>query len=141
MKAFEASGSISASADIVWQLLTDADGYTSWDPDVTKVDGTIAAGEKITVYTKISPDRAFPVTVSTFEPGKKMVWSSGMPLGMFKGARTFTLTEQVDGSTDYHVREEFTGWMLPFIGRTIPDLSEAFQRHVDGLKAAAEASR
>ena len=69
-----------------------------------------------------------------------MVWSSGMPLGMFKGARTFTLTERDDGSTDYHVREEFTGWMLPLIGRTIPDLSEAFQRHADGLKAAAEAN-
>ena len=59
MKAFEASATIMASADSVWQLLTNADGYTSWDPDVTKVEGTIAGGERITVYTKISPTARF----------------------------------------------------------------------------------
>lgn len=140
MKAFEAEVTIQASADTIWQLLTNRAAYEQWDPDVTRIEGTIAAGQKVTVYTKISPDRAFPVTVSEFVPGKRMVWSSGMPLGLFKGARTFTLTPQADGRTVYHVREEFTGLLLPLIGRTIPDLTESFNRHAHGLKAAAEAA-
>jgi hypothetical protein len=139
MKAFETTILIDASPDAIWRLLTDKSAYEQWDPGVTRVDGRIAAGEKVTVYTEISPDRAFPVTVSEFVPGKKMVWSSGMPLGLFKGARTFTLTPQGDGRTRYHVREEFTGLLLPIIGRTIPDLTPAFDAHAEGLKRAAEA--
>lgn len=140
MKAYEARVTINASADTIWQLLTDRTAYEQWDPDVTRIEGTIAAGEKVTVYTKISPDRAFPVTVAEFVPGRRMVWSSGMPLGLFTGARTFTLTPQGSGSTVYHVREEFSGLLLPLIGRTIPDLTESFNRHANGLKAAAEAA-
>ncbi len=137
MLAYEASVDIKASPEIVWGLITDAEKFTNWDPDVTRIEGQIVHNQKVTVYTKVSPDRAFPVTVAEFVPNQKMVWASGMPLGMFKGQRTFTLTQQGD-TTRYHVREEFTGWLLPIIGRTIPDLSEAFQRHADALKATAE---
>ncbi len=139
MKSFEATTTIAASPERIWAILTDAANFPTWEPGVTRIDGTIAPGEKITVYTKISPDRAFPVTVSEFVPGKKMVWSSGMPLGLFKGARTFTLTLQGNGTVEVHTREVFDGLLLPIIGRTIPDLSESFQNFAAALKKAAEA--
>ncbi|MFT5684527.1 MAG: hypothetical protein ACI8RZ_005468 [Myxococcota bacterium] len=34
------------------------------------------------------------MTVSTLDEGERMVWFSGMPLGLFKGERTFTLTPE-----------------------------------------------
>jgi hypothetical protein len=68
-----------------------------------------------------------------------MVWTGGMPLSLFKGERTFTLTLKSDGSTDFALREEFTGLLLPLIGRTIPDLTSIFDEFAAGLKAHAEA--
>lgn len=63
-----------------------------------------------------------------------------MPLGLFKGERTFTLAPQADGTTQFTTREQFSGLLLPIIGRTIPDLSESFQNFAQGLKNRAENS-
>lgn len=140
MKEFSAAAEIQATPEAIWAILTDGDRYPEWDPGMVRLEGTVALGEKVTAYTRISPNRAFPVTVTRFEPGRKMVWASGMPLGLFKGERTFTLTDRGDGSTHVVVREEFSGLLLPLIGRTIPDLSGAFTDFVQGLKTRAEAT-
>lgn len=138
MKSFNAAINIKASRDTIWRILTDAPNYPAWDPGVIRIEGKIAPGEKLTAYSKLSPDRAFPVKVTEFEPGRKMVWSGGMPLGLFKGVRTFTLVPNNDGSTDFTLREEFSGLLLPLIGRTIPDLTKTFHDFAMGLKAHAE---
>jgi hypothetical protein len=141
MKSFSATTTITASPDKIWKILTDGAKFPQWEPGVTRIEGKIALGEKITVYTKISPNRAFPVTVSEFVPGKKMVWSSSMPLGLFKGARTFTLTPVGKGKVEVVTKEEFSGPLLFIIGRTIPDMSESFQNFAAGLKKRAETTK
>ncbi len=138
MKFFAAKTTINAAPDAIWAILTDGSKYIEWDPNMIRLEGTIAPGEKITIYTKVSPDRAFPITVVEFIPAKKMVWSSGMPLGLFKGERTFLLTPQDNGAVEVSVREEFTGLLAPLITRSIPDLTESFQQFVAGLKKRAE---
>ena len=94
-----------------------------WDSGVERVEGSIASGEKIKVVSKVNPGRAFPVEVTEFTPGKRMTWSGGMPLGLFKGVRTFTLAPGTDGATRFTVREEYTGPLLPMIWRSMPDLA------------------
>ena len=138
MKEFSATTTIDATPETIWAVLTDGAAYPEWDPGMVRLEGRIALGQKITAYTKISPDRAFPVRVTDFVPGQRMVWTGGMPLGLFKGVRTFTLTPQGDGMTQVHVREVFTGPLLPVFGRSIPDLTPAFQDFVNGLKRRAE---
>ncbi len=61
-----------------------------------------------------------------------------MPFGLFKGIRRFSLTEQGDGQTLFHLKETFSGPMLALIGKTIPDMTEPFEAFVKGLKARAE---
>lgn len=140
MKAYDASTAIQASSDAIWNVLTDARGYTQWDSGVERVDGTIGPGEKITVVSRANPGRAFPVRVTEFEPGRRMVWSGGMPLGLFRGVRTFTLTPQAGGVTAFAVREEYTGPLLPLIWRSMPDLDPSFKQFASGLKDRAERS-
>ena len=140
MKRFSATTTIAASPETIWAILTDATRYPEWDPTVDRIEGTIAPGNKITAYTKLSPGRAFPVTISTFEPARKMVWSGGMPLGLFRGDRTFLLTLQGETQTEVHVEEVFGGPLLPLIGRTLPDMDEAFAQFLAGLKQRAESN-
>jgi hypothetical protein len=47
-----------------------------------------------------------------------------MPLGLFVGQRTFSLTPQAGGAVKVHMREEFTRLMAPLITRSIPDLTD-----------------
>ena len=138
MKVFSASTTIEASPANIWAILTDAPAYPEWDPGVDRIEGRIAPGEKITAFSKLSPGRAFPVKVSEFVPGRKMTWIGGMPLGLFKGERTFTLTPQGNGSVEFTLREVFTGPLLPLIGRSLPDLTASFEQFAAGLKSWAE---
>jgi hypothetical protein len=138
MKAFSASTEINASPETVWGILTDSAKFTEWDPGMKSIEGNIAPGEKLTIYAHIAPNRAFKVTVSEFEPNRKLVWSSGMPMGLFKGARTFTLTPKGEG-TEFTTREEFGGLLLPLFGSQIPDMTAVFEAFNAGLKKRAEA--
>lgn len=138
MKFYETSATIQAEPDAIWLILIDAPGYTSWDSGIERVGGRIAHGEKLQVHSKASLGRTFPVKVVEFSPGAKMVWSGGMPLGLFKGVRTFTLAPQGDRSTRFTMREEYTGPLVPLIWRSMPDLQPSFEQFASGLKNKAE---
>ena len=96
MKSFAASIMIRARPEGVWALLTDAAGYPQWNSTVERIEGRIAPGETMMVYAKATPGRAFPLRVSAFVPAQRMVWSGGMPLGLFTGTRDFPLTPAFD---------------------------------------------
>ena len=138
MKEYQAQATIHASADTIWAILIDASAYPEWDPYCDKIEGRIALGEKIKAFSKLSPGRAFPVKVTEMVPNQSMIWSGGMPFGLFKGVRTFTLTPEDSTSTTVTLREVFSGPFLVLIGGSIPDMSEAFEKFVAGLKSRAE---
>jgi hypothetical protein len=138
MKSYDAAAEINASPDAIWAILTDAPGYQAWDSGVERVEGSIAPGEKIKVVSRANPGRAFLVKVTEFAPGRRMTWSGGMLLGLFKGVRTFTLAPGTDGTTRFTMREEYTGPLLPLSWRSMPDLGPSFRQFASGLKERAE---
>ena len=137
MKAYDAAATIAAEPEKIWAILTDAPAYAEWDSGVQRVEGSIAPGEKIKVVSEANPGRAFPVKVTTFEPARAMTWSGGMPLGLFKGVRTFALAPD-GGATRFTMREEYSGPMLGLIWRSMPDLGPSFEQFARGLKQRAE---
>ena len=140
MKSYEAEATIDASPDAIWAILTDAPAYAAWDSGVDRVEGTIAPGETIKVHSQANPGRAFPVKVTDYNPGRSMTWSGGMPAGLFRGVRTFSLTPDGAG-TRFTMREEYTGPLLGLIWRSMPDLGPSFEQFARGLKARAEERR
>lgn len=136
---YAAQRTIHATPETIWSLLTDASGYPAWNPTVISVEGSIAQDQRIALTSTVNPKRKFRLKVSEFEAPRRMVWSSGMPLGLFKGARTYTLTPQGDGATEFSMEEVFSGPMEPMISKSIPDMSESFEQFAEGLKTAAEA--
>jgi hypothetical protein len=138
MKSFATSVTIRARPEAVWALLTNAAGYPQWNSTVEKITGRIAAGEKVTVHSKATPGRAFPLKVTAFVPPQRMVWTGGMPLGLFTGTRSYTLTPTSEGEVAFAMREEFSGLLAPLIARSIPDLQPAFDTFAADLKRRAE---
>ena len=138
MKSFAASIAIKARPENIWAILTDASVYSSLDPAIARVEGRIAAGERVVVHAS---GRSFKLWVTTFEPNQRMVWSGGMPLGLFRGVRTYTLTAAGSGVVDFTMREVFSGLMAPLIVRSIPDLQPSFDTFATNLKRRAESTR
>ncbi|MFN8547082.1 MAG: hypothetical protein U0527_03705 [Candidatus Eisenbacteria bacterium] len=67
-----------------------------------------------------------------------MVWLGGMPFGLFKGERTYTLAPHDDGQTEFAMVERFSGPMSRRIETSIPDLQPTFEEFARCLKQRAE---
>lgn len=128
---------IDAPADRIWALLTDAPAYPEWNPAVLGIEGTIALGEKLALRSIANPKRTFKLRVTEMEAPQRMVWSGGMPLGLFQGVRTYSLTP-TGGGTEFTMVEEYSGLLEPMISKSIPDLTDSFEKFADGLKDTAE---
>jgi hypothetical protein len=81
---------------------------------------------------------AGPLAVSGVQPAEGMVWSDGMPLGLFRGVRTFSLRAVGAERTEFSMQERYSGLLAGLITRAIPDLTESFAQFAEGLKSAAE---
>jgi hypothetical protein len=136
-RSYQSSARIAAPPERVWSILTDAPAYPDWDSGVDAVEGQIAPGETITVRSAANPGRAFSVRVTEFAPAERMTWTGGMPLGLFRGVRTFTLARS-GTETSFVMREAYTGPLLPLIWRSMPDLQPSFDIFAAGLKERAE---
>jgi hypothetical protein len=128
---------IAAAPQVVWDLLTDAPGYPSWNPAVMSLGGRIAEGERIDMVSVVAPTRTFRLQVTGVEPGRRMRWVGGLPLGLFRGVRTFTLAPR-DGGTDFTMEEVMSGPLSPLMNRVVPDMTDSFVLFGDGLRDAAE---
>lgn len=130
------STSIGAPPERVWALLTDGPGFPRWNSTVTGIEGEIAPGARLALSVPVS-DRTFRVTVTEFDPPRRMVWADGRA-PMFRGVRVYTLEPEGAG-TRFTMAETFTGLMVPLVARSLPDFAPVFERYAADLRAAAEA--
>ncbi len=138
MLSYQAETYISAEPTAVWKVLMDLSDYPEWDPGIQRVSGALAHGSKITIYPTSRPDRSVHARVTELIENLRMAWTSGLPLGLFRGVRTFTLKPTTDGGTDVVVEEVFSGPLLRVRRRSVPDLQPLFEQFVAGLKARVE---
>lgn len=137
MTRFEVRRTIAASPERVWTHLTDAHALVTGGLGLQRLEGAIAPGAALKVWSEANPGRAFALKVTEFTPHRRMVWTGGLPLGLFTGVREFTLTP-AGGATEFHMCEAFSGLMAPLITRSIPDLQPSFDQFADGLRRLSE---
>jgi len=137
MKTYNTSIEISATTDQVWSALT---RDLQQDPvpfGILKIEGKLSLNSRIKLWSEVDPKRAFTLRVKTFQAPGKMVWQGGMPLGLFTGTRTFTLSS-IGDKTAFDMEEVYSGVMSRLIVKTIPDLKPSFEKFAKALKERAE---
>lgn len=135
---YEVERNIEAPATTVWELLTDAERYGEWNEAVISLEGPIREGERIRLVSIADPKRTFKLRVEEMTEPTKMVWSDGMPLGLFTGRRTYTVNDAGAGRCRFSMVEAFTGPLAGLITKAIPDLTDSFELFAESLKATAE---
>src|SRR5262249_29545765 len=123
----------------IWMLLTDAKNFPRWNSTVTAIDGDIRDGQRIRIHAP-GTTRTFTPRIAIVVPEGRMTWTGGVA-PLFKGVRTFELTAETAGSTMFAMQERFSGVMLPFVGRSLPDFGPVFERYSGDLKREAERAR
>jgi hypothetical protein len=136
---FHSERRIAAPPERVWALLVDLPSWRAWNPTVASVEGEASLGGTVRLLTTANAKRTFVLRVTELVPPRRMVWSSGMPLGLFRGTRTYSLEPLADGGgTDFAMTEVYSGALAGLIGRSIPDLGPSFESFAQALKEAAE---
>ena len=138
MTEYGTTVTIAAPPERVWEILTHAEAFARWNSTIVSLDGTIAEGETIALVSTVNPKRTFKLAVSEVEAPNSMVWSDGMPLGLFSGRRTFTVRATTDGDTEFSMREVYSGLLAGLITKTIPDMTESFEAFAADLRTEAE---
>lgn len=136
--SYETATAIDAPPERVWSILVDVPGYARWNEAVVSIRGRIALGERLELVSVANPKRTFRPKVTRLDPPGSMVWGDGMPLGLFRGERTYTIASDGNGGSRFHMKESFSGPMAGVIGRSIPDLTPSMQLFAAGLKTEAE---
>src|SRR5215510_6008440 len=113
---------IRAAPEDVWRTLTAAEGYESWNPEIIGVDGTFARGERLKVRVRIGGGavRSMTLRVTSYDPPHRMEWTGGLPLGLFVGKRTLSVTP-VEGGSQFRMDVSMTGPLAPMILKSVGD--------------------
>jgi len=127
---------IHAKAEDIWKLLTDSQGFSSWNSTVSAIDGNIQEGERIRIHVP-GTDRTFTPKISGVVENKSMTWSNGFA-PIFKGSRKFELRQCPNGSTEFIMAEHFSGLIFALIKNKLPDFRLIFERYALDLKQEAE---
>ena len=138
MKSFTVTTIINCPADDIWAVLTDAASYSEWAKGTHKLEGQIVDGGVLKLFTESKPQQPMTLRITKFVAPQTFTLSGGLPLGLFRGNRTITLTPQPDGNTEFNMCEVFTGLLAPLLGRMIPDLTPSFEAYAIGLKNKCE---
>ena len=117
--------------DQVWDVLTDIEHWTDWNPTVKKAGGSSAMGSKlsITIDGGGERDASYTPTVVELDGPRRFRWRTKMMGGlMFTNDRVFELTEK-DGGTHLVHKEAFGGLMVPMMwkklsGFVVPNLEK-----------------
>lgn len=122
---------INADANVIWSLLTDAQGYPSWNSTIVSIEGNIADGEKILLISTLDSSRAFKLKVKEFIPNERLVWGDRL------GQRTYTLSKTPNGVL-FSMTEKIGGFMFPLFANKIPSFDASFEAFATDLKKKAE---
>lgn len=138
MRSFQVTTTIACAPEAIWSVLMDTTSYPEWAVGTHRLEGEFRQGGVLKLFTVSKPHKAMSLTVRQLVAPITFTLSGGLPLGLFKGTRTFTLTPQPDGTTEFHMREVFTGPLGPLLGRMLPDLTPSFEAYAAGLKNRCE---
>jgi hypothetical protein len=142
MKELRTEIEIQASAERVWQLLTDFPSFPEWNPFIRKASGNIRVGERLEVNIQPSGARAmtFRPTVLEAEPNRELQWLGRLLVpGLFDGEHIFTIEPIGESRVRFTQREVFTGLLVPLFARGLDtDTRRGFEEMNLALKTRAE---
>ena len=116
---------IDATPERVWQVLTDLPAYAEWNPFVTRAEGAVVVGERLSVSVPpvnvLVPSTLRPTVLEATPCRRLRLWSRldrlGIP-GLFSVEDTMTITDR-DGGVRLWQQDRFGGLLAPLLIRSL----------------------
>jgi hypothetical protein len=144
MKDLHSEVEIQASAERVWQLLTDFERFPEWNPFIRQASGKIQAGERLEV--KLQPPGGSPMTfrptVLKAETDQELRWLGHLLIpGLFDGEHHFMIERLGVQRVRFVQGEQFKGLLVPLTAGMLEKTRQGFEEMNRALKERAEARK
>ncbi len=142
MKELASEIEIQASAERVWQLITDLASFPQWNPFIRRASGNVKVGETLEVHIQASgaSGMIFRPTVLKADRNREIRWLGHLLVpGLFDGEHIFTIEPLGIDRVRFVQREIFTGLLVPLLARGLDtDTRRGFEEMNRALKVRAE---
>ena len=142
MKELRSQIEIEASAERVWQVLTNFAAYPEWNPFIRWVNGRPEVEEQLVVRMRPSGTRGmtFRPTVMKVEANRQLRWLGHLLVpGLFDGEHIFEIEGLDLGRVLFTQREVFKGLLVPLLARSLDrDTQRGFEEMNRALRERAE---
>ncbi len=137
---YATSCAIEARVEKVWAVLTDAEAYPEWNPEIVKLEGTLEEGGRIKAHVRLGDGalRKIGLRVTRLDAPRVMEWVGGLPLGLFVGRRTFTVAALPGGKSQFKLHLSMTGPMAGPILKSVGDRQPEIEGFARALKERVE---
>lgn len=132
---------INASAEKVWQILSDFENFPKWNPFVIKVLGTPKVDEILNIEVQLPESRLLKFTpkVLVAEPNRELRWVGNMSFGAFRGEHFYKIEPISENKIRFIHGEHFSGWMVRLIWVLVGKATEkGYYLMNEALKKEAE---
>ncbi|MDP4652195.1 MAG: SRPBCC domain-containing protein [Haliea sp.] len=118
MFQIQLSEEINAPKDVVWDVITNTQYYSLWNPFVVACESTFEVGAPIHMQVRVMPSKVRPQTETIFQniEGELLEYGINAPLGALSSIRQHKLTSTDSGSTKYESVFRLKGWFSPVVG-------------------------
>lgn len=135
---------IEASAERLWQILTDFAAYPDWNPFIRRISGRAVVGEDLEVYIKPSGARGmtFKPKVLIADENEELRWHGKLFVsGLFDGKHFFQIERLAENRVKFIQGENFSGLLVGLFAKSLDtDTLRGFVEMNEALKARAEAA-
>jgi hypothetical protein len=127
---------IQAKASDVWRALMDFASYETWNPFMSSIDGKPLVGERLVV--RFRKGFTFKPIVTERNDAHTFEWLGKLFFGgLFDGRHRFELVDAGEQTKLVH-SEEFSGVLVPFLGKMLDETKQDFASFNEALKARVE---
>ena len=140
-----ATTEVDASADRVWEVLTDTESYPEWNPFVRRLEGELVVGSRLEVDLQAGAKKPMTIrpTVVEVEPGRRFAWLGRLGVrGLLDGRHVFEVTPAGPDHSILVQHERLAGVLAPALRRLLTvDTPRGFGAANDALAARATVGR
>ncbi len=133
---------IAASAERVWQVLTDFRAYPHWTDFMQPLNGNLQVGARLIVriYPWLGLPISFRALVLRADPGRELRWQGVLLLSsLFRGEHSFLIEPLGEHRVKFAQRETYSGLLAPFLMLLLKGRNRrGFEKMNRDLQARAE---
>ncbi len=141
-KQIETEIEIDASAETVWNILTDFDEHPSWNPFVREISGFPKEGERLRVFIQPAGGKGmvFKPRVLKAEQNRELRWLGKLFIpGLFDGEHYFRIEPIGEDRVRFVHGENFSGILVGLMAGSLDKgTADGFRAMNQALKRRAE---